>query len=138
MTAFSLKVWEFIKTYRGYIAAVVITLGIVFGGYLLVKREKNDVLTLLKNQQAIHDEEIKKIEKAYEDERKEHAANLLKLQSTLDEIQRKHDEDMRVFEVNKTEKVEKLVTTWKKDPTGVDMANQLGKITGFQVVVPEN
>lgn len=138
MTMYSMSVWEFIKAYRSYIFTVVITLSVTLGCYFLVNREKNNILSLLKKQQLSHEEEVEKIEKAYEDGRKEHAANLLRLQNSLDEIQKKHDDDMRKLETKKVEKVEKLVKSWRNDPTGVEMANQLGKITGFQVVVPGN
>lgn len=137
MADFFLKSWDFIKTYKNYLILGILIVLFSISCYFFMKKEKLDVVTEMKKQQQIHDEEIKEIEKIRKEEKKEYEENFIRLQLSLESIQQKHDEDMRALEERKTKQVDGMVNTWKKDPTGVEMAHQIGKITGFQVLVQE-
>lgn len=105
-------------------------------GFLFYRREQEKFSDRYRQLQDAHDEELKKIQDAREEERHQHEVNLKKLQSTLDLIQRKYDEDKRAFDDKKKQQVEQLVKKYGKSPD--DLAKKLSEATGFKVILPED
>jgi len=121
------KLWINVRPNAVY---VCLSAAVIVLGYLLLRREHADFIDNVKRMQATHDETVRKIVAAHEAERLAHEANLKKMEETLNFIQRKYDEDIRLLEVNKTKTVKKLVDQFDGDPEGV--AKQISGLTGRQ------
>ena len=112
---------------------LLITLVIVF---FIFNRKKNiDFSQRLEEIQASHQAELEKIEKIRKQERLEHEENEKKLKQTLELLQAKYDEQMRIFDAKQKAEVEKLVKLYKNDP--VALAEEVSKTTGFKIIYPE-
>ena len=112
---------------------LLITLVIVF---FIFNRKKNvDFSQRLEEIQASHQAELEKIENIRKQERLEHEENEKKLRQTLELLQAKYDEQMRIFDAKQKAEVEKLVKLYKNDP--VALAEEVSKTTGFKIIYPE-
>lgn len=127
-----LSAWEFAKK---YILPAAVVASLIVGGYLLVSQTKDDLVKRLQLQQSIHDEEIKKINVILETERKQHEENIKKLQADLSAVQKKYDEQIKSLESRRTIIIDGLLKQFKTNPG--EMAQQLSRITGFKLVMPE-
>lgn len=114
---------------------IVLIVGFATVIYVVTNKRHQDVMELVDRQWRLQDETFKKIIDAHEQERLRHEENLKKLQVTLDEVQRKYDEQTRILEVKKTQQVNRLVQQYDEDP--FEMTKQLGETLGFTVVMPE-
>ena len=126
------KLWEHVKP--SLLPTLLVCVLAIFG-YNLFKKTKSDLLDNMQKLQEVHDEEMKKVIAAQELERKQREENYNKLQTTLSEVQQKYDDQLKTLEKQKATQVTRLVKQFDSDPTG--MANEIGKITGFKVVLPE-
>ena len=126
------KSWELLKP---HIPAIVLTSAVVIGGFVLLSDVKEDLVSRLQKQQAIHDEELKKVNAVVEAERRQHEENVKKLNSELAAIRQKYDEQIRSLEQRKADQVSGLVKQFNSDPVG--MARRLSQLTGFKLVIPE-
>lgn len=112
---------------------LLITLVIAF---FIFNRKKNiDFSQRLEEIQASHQAELEKIENIRKQERLEHEENEKKLRQTLELLQAKYDEQMRIFDAKQKAEVEKLVKLYKNDP--VALAEEVSKTTGFKIIYPE-
>jgi hypothetical protein len=112
---------------------LLVTLVVAF---FIFNRKKNiDFSQRLEEIQATHQAELAKIEKIRQQERLEHEENEKKLRQTLELLQAKYDEQMRVFDNKLKAEVEKLVKLYKNDP--VALAEEVSKTTGFKIIYPE-
>lgn len=126
------KVWLYIKKYWQII--LVITLGII--GLIVFKIDHDRLLQQIMDIQKNHDEEIEKINAARDEEKRQHAANVKRLQDAMDTIQRQYDEAKRVLEEEKKKQIKDIVTQYGNDPVG--LSEKLSEVTGFKVILPED
>jgi hypothetical protein len=126
------KIWDYVKPHAVPVVLVVVSSFVL---YSLLGKGRDDSLNALKNQQQIHDAELKKIEKAQEIERKQHEENLKKLESSLEDIRKSYDDRIKTLEEKKAKQIGQMVQKYDDDPTGV--ARQIGDMTGFRVVSVE-
>jgi hypothetical protein len=127
------KVWEFLKP---SVLPLLVIAVLAFVGHSLFKKSQDDFVDKLQQQKTIHDEEMKKIVAAQELERKQREENYSKLQAALSDAQKKHDDQIKELEKKRAVQVTRLTKQFDSDPSG--MASELGKLTGFKVVIPEN
>ena len=126
------KLWGYVKP---HVVPMLLVLAACIAGYVLLSRQKSDLVTQLQKQQTINDEEMKKLKDAQDKERKAHEENSQKLETDLNNAKKNYDEKIKKLEDRKTEQVNQLVKKYKDDPVG--MAKQLSDVTGFPLVVPE-
>lgn len=130
MVLFLQKVWVFIKTYWqiifGFMLAVVL--------FLLFQKREQSWADKLKEIQDQNDTEIKKINDAREQERKDHEAAQKKLQLTLDEVQKQYDAAKKQLDDAKKAEIARIVTKYSDDPEG--LARELAAVTGFAIQIP--
>lgn len=125
------KLWSVAKPYTIQFAVVVGVGGALF---FYFKQVKDTMVDKLQEQQKIHDTAITKIEEAQYLERKTREVNIRQLQASLEDIQKKYDEDLKALEKKKSAQVTSLVQQYEEDPTA--MAKKLSELTGFRLVTP--
>lgn len=123
-------IWSYVKKYWSYAALL---LAVIFG-YLLFKKEQIDFADALKKIQEAHEEEIRKIQEAREEERRQHEANLKRLQDTLDAVQKQYDDAKKDLDTKKKKEIEDLVKQFGDNPD--ELAKKLSEATGFVIVLP--
>ena len=112
------------------VTVVLLAVATVAAGYAL-KRRQDDVVDDLRAQSNAYDSAIAKIAAAQEEERRQHEENLRQLQKTLDDVARKHDDDLRVLNERKAQQVGQLVRQYDEDPTA--MTNKVSEMIGIRV-----
>jgi len=123
--------WTIIKKYWNVVLLVVSATA----GYFFFRREQDRFSDRYNQLQIAHDDEMRKIQSAREEERKQHEENLKRLQDTLDLIQKQYDEDKRAFEEKKKEQVTQIVKKYGKSPE--ELAKRVSEVTGFKIIFPE-
>jgi divalent metal cation (Fe/Co/Zn/Cd) transporter len=131
MTIFLIKFWAFVKKYW---QVLLLILGVVIS-VIVFKKADDSFIDKLKKIQDAHDKEIKKIEEARVQEKREHEANLKKLQDTLGVIQKQYDNAKKDLDASKKKEIENIVKKYQNDPNA--LAKRLSDATGFAVVLPE-
>jgi Tfp pilus assembly protein PilO len=123
--------WSYVKKYWSYVALFFVFVL----GYFLFKRQQLDFVGELKKIQDAHDEEIKRILQAREEERRQHEANLKQLQDTLSLVQRQYDDAKKDFDARKKKEVEELIKQFGDNPD--ELAKKLSNVSGFTIVLPQ-
>lgn len=137
MTSTFLKnIWDGFRPHLPAVLSMLLVVSLCYVGYLQVMRDTAGLAAKLQEMQRIHDDELKTIKDAQDVERKQHAENVARLESTLADVKSEYDRRLSDLEKTKGEKVEGMVRTWRTDPSGVEMAKQLGKILKVEVVLP--
>lgn len=123
-------IFAYVKKYWSLAALVVGTIV----GVLLLRREQVGFADNLKKLQDAHDEEIKRIQAAREQEQREHEANLKKLQDALDAVQKHYDDAKKDLDDKKKREITDLVKQYGDDPDA--LAQKLSEATGFVIILP--
>lgn len=130
MVLFLQKVWVFIKTYWqiifGFVLAVIL--------YVFFQKREQTWTDRYKEIQDQHDREIKKINEARLQERKDREEAHKQLQITLDEVQKQYDAAKKELDDAKKAEIARLVTKYSDDPEG--LARELAAVTGFTIQLP--
>lgn len=131
MPFFLQKFWVFLKQYWKYILVGAAALV----GALLLRGSKIDFFGQIEAIKKAHEEELRKIEAAREEERKKNKEALEKLQRRLDEIKRQYEEAKIELDRKKKKEIEDLMSKHGDDPQV--LAEKLSEATGFKVILPE-
>lgn len=126
-----LKIWATIKKYWSLFALVAGAIAAV----VVFRQQGSSFSDDLKRVKDAHDEEIRRIEAAREEERLQHLANEEKLKDTLEAVQRHYDDAKRDLDSKKKAQVEELVKKYNDDP--VALAKQLSALTGLTIILPD-
>jgi len=129
MTKLSIT-WAFVKKYWSYAALFVGTVVAV----MLLKQQGTSFYDRIQEIENAHSEELKKIQEARDEEKRQHEANLKKLEETLSAVQKQYDEAKKDFDSKKKKEIEDLVKLYKDDPD--TLAKKLAEATGFVVILP--
>lgn len=89
----------------------------------------------LKDIDSVHREELKKIDEARLRERKEKEESERKYQEALVLIREKYESDKMSLDKRKEKEIKRIVAHHGNDPK--ELALQLSKATGFEVIMPE-
>ena len=130
MLNFFSKAWTFLKSY--WQTCLLIVGSIV--GIILYKQRSDDFTDHIKEIQDAQDEEVKRIEAACEEERRQHEENLKQLQETLSMVQAQYDEAKRDLDEKKKQEIIDIVNQYGSNPD--KLARQLSEVTGFSVILP--
>ena len=125
---------KLLLTLKKYWKVLLLILGIIFSILMLKKQETNFVENLRSIQDA-HKSEIKKINEVREKERELHELNEEKYRSTIAGIHARYEAEKRELSEKKKKQVETIVKKYGDDPD--QLALQLSKATGFQIILPE-
>lgn len=125
-------VWSYVKKYWFFIA---IPVSFVVGALIFSRGKAVSIAAALKQVNDAHDEEIRQIQAAREQERAEHLVNEEKLKTALAAVQKSYDDAMIELSERKKREVAELVKQYGDDP--VTLAKKLSDATGFKVVLPE-
>lgn len=121
------KILDFIKSYWQFF---LVGIGAIIGFVFLGKKDLDSNRIEKINQ--IHQDELKKIKELQEKERLENAANLKKLQDTLNEVQKQYDVENKKLDDKKRKEIEELIKEHGNNP---DMlAKKLSEATGFVIL----
>lgn len=131
MPFFLQKFWVFLKQYWKY----VLIGGAALVGILLLRGSKVNFMDQIDAIKKAHEEELRKIEAAREEERKKNKEALEKLQRRLEEIKRQYDEAKIELDRKKRKEIEDLMSKHGDDPKF--LAEKLSEVTGFKVILPE-
>lgn len=110
----------------------ILALSVVGGFFVFYRQQSNMYIENVKRIQQLHEEEIRKINSAYEDERKQHEINIGKLQAELNDVKSKYDAATQVLNTKKKIETRKIVAKYSDDPVG--LATKVSEVTGFKVV----
>jgi flagellar biosynthesis/type III secretory pathway M-ring protein FliF/YscJ len=125
-----IKIWTAVKKYWSYVVLIV---GAIIA-FFLFRKQGIDLATNLQKARDSHDEEIKKINEAREEERRQHELNVKKLQESLDVVQKHYDDAKKDLDSKKKKEIEELVRQFKDDPEA--LAKKLSEATGFSIILP--
>jgi len=125
------KVWSYIQKYWQIIFAVVVAVV----GYFLYRKSQVDFATQLQEIQLQHDDELKRIESARQEERKTHEADVKQLEATMIEVQKQYDTAKHILEDQKKAEIKEIVTLYSDDP--ILLSQKLSEVTGFKIILPE-
>jgi biopolymer transport protein ExbB/TolQ len=124
------KLWTFVKTYWQIILLVAGSIvGVIFFGV-----EKQSFNTSLKTIQDAHDQQIKAIEAARDQEAVQHTADVKQLQDALSAVQKQYDAQEKALDDKKKAEIEQIVKQYGDKPD--ELAKQLSAATGFDIVLP--
>ena len=84
----------------------------------------------------IHQRELEKISVLREEERKHHEENIKRLQDSLALVQLQYEKANKKLDEKQKKQVEKIVKKYSNDTKG--LAEELSKMTGYKVILPEN
>lgn len=126
-----MKLWSYFKKYWKIIGCILFA---VFG-LILLRRNDNSLMQKFKDIDAIHKNELKKIEEARQKEREEWKESERKYQQTISIIRERYESDKKDLDKKKEKEIKQIVDNHGKDPQ--ELALQLSKATGFQVILPE-
>jgi len=124
------KFWAFVKAYWQLAVGFLIAVA----GFFIFTKQKSSFSDQLSDIKKAHEEEIKKINEAREEERKAHIENERKLNETLMSIQQQYEAAKRDLDEKKRKEIENIVKKWSDDPT--ELSKQLSEAAGFTVVIP--
>jgi len=122
--------WTYVKKFWS-LALLIIGAVVAF---VLFRRKESTFVDQLQQINALHAEEIQKINSIREEEARQHEANLKQLQDTLDMVQRRYDEAKRNLDDKKRREVEDIVKRFSNNPDA--LAKKLSEATGFKIVTP--
>ena len=133
------KFWTYL---RPHVVSLIVITSIVFAAYFFFKKnrtqfesERSSYADKIKTLNENHDEVIRKINAAIEEEKRQHEEDVKKWKNTLEEAQKKYDHDIEELNKKKNEQTKKLLQDFGDDPNG--MAEQIRAVTGFRIVDPE-
>jgi len=118
---------------KKYWSLVALLAGAVIAAFVFQKQGAS-VADKLKRVNADHDEELRKINVAREEERLQRLVNEEKLKDTLAEVQSHYDAAKKDLDSKKKKEIERLVRQHSGDP--VALAKKLSDATGFKVLLP--
>lgn len=130
MVIFLQKAWAFAKKYWQIFA---LALGAIIAA-IVFREQSSSFVERLKDIQDAHDEEIKKIEAARAEERRQHEENEKKLRAALDAVQQQYDSAMKDLDDKKKKEIADLVKQYGDNPT--ELAKKLSAATGFSIILP--
>jgi len=125
------SLWLFVKKYWQLFLLVIVT---VFG-ILFFRNQRSSFVDELKKIQDIHNEELKKIQEARQQEKLQHAENEKRLHDAMSVVQVQYDLAKKQLDDKKKQQVEELVKTYGTNPN--ELAKQLSAVTGFTIVLPD-
>lgn len=124
-------VWTYVKRY--WSIAVLIVGGVV--AFFVLRRRETSFIDEYERITATHEAELKRIADARAEEQRAHEANVLRMQKTLDAIQKRYDEAQETLDSRKKREVESIVKRYSSDPDV--LASKLAEATGFKIIMPE-
>jgi len=129
------KIWDLIKENWKSIIVSVASLIIAWQVYSFFSRKDADLLLQMESMQKIHNEELEKVKKAFEEEKIRHDQNVKKLEEDLRLSKEEYDKAKQEFENKKKINVAKIVKQYGEDPVG--LAQKVQSVMGFQIIMPE-
>ena len=131
MSIFFLKAWAWIKKHWRLIVLVLSALAAV----VLFRRNIVDFVEDYRKIQQIHSEELQEIERARQEEKTRLEANRLRLEQTLKTIQDQYDAEQLELDAKKKKEIKTIVEKHGDDPEA--LAEELSRVTGFRVIMPQ-
>lgn len=125
---------KLLLTLKKYWKVLLLILGVIFS-ILMLKRQKTDFVENLRSIQDAHKSEIKKINEVREKERELYELNEAKYRSRIADIQARYEAEKIELSEKKKKQVETIVKKYGDDPG--QLALQLSRATGFQIILPE-
>lgn len=119
------------KKYWKYVALVVG--GVV--GYVLLKDKAGSFIDDFRKVKKVHEEEVKAIEDAHEEERVQKAKNLKNYTEAVKKIEEEYAAKNEKLDRKKKKEIKRLVDKHGNDPGR--LAEELSSATGFRIVLPE-
>jgi len=129
------KIWDLIKENWKSIIVSVASLIITWQVYAFFSRKDADLLLQMESMQKIHNEELEKVKKAFEEEKIRHDQNVKKLEEDLRLSKEEYVKAKQEFENKKKINVAKIVKQYGEDPVG--LAQKVQSVMGFQIIMPE-
>jgi len=129
------KIWDLIKENWKSIIVSVASLIITWQVYAFFSRKDADLLLQMESMQKIHNEELEKVKKAFEEEKIRHDQNVKKLEEDLRLSKEEYIKAKQEFENKKKINVAKIVKQYGEDPVG--LAQKVQSVMGFQIIMPE-
>ncbi len=123
--------WSYVKKFWGIVALVA---GVIVAFFLLRRRDATTFTDQLKKIQDAHDEEIRAIALAREEEQQQRLINEKRLQDALEAVQLQYNEAKKNLDSKKKKEIEDLVKEHGDDPEA--LARKLSELTGFVIVMP--
>lgn len=129
MTALA-TVWAYVKKY--WSLALLVVGGIA--AFFVFRQREISFADEYKKIKDAHDEELKRIQDARAEEKRQHEENQRKLEATLAAVQQQYAEAKKDLDAKKKAQIEELVKKYKDDPD--ELAKRLSEATGFTIILP--
>lgn len=129
MTALA-TVWAYVKKY--WSLALLVVGGIA--AFFVFRRREISFADEYKKIKDAHDEELKRIQDAWAEEKRQREENRRKLEAALVAVQQQYAEAKKDLDAKKKAQIEGLVKKYKDDPD--ELAKRLSEATGFTIILP--
>jgi len=122
--------YAWVKKYWQLLLLIVAT---VFG-VLFFRRQENGFSSDLKAIRDAHEDELKRIQAARDEEKRQHLENQKRLEAALVTVQEQYDLAKKDLDQKKKREIEDIVKQYGDNPT--ELAKQLSSATGFSIILP--
>lgn len=119
------------KSFYPYLISLTLVVGIAVCAVNYLGRVSHDYSEQNRILSELADERAKKIAAALEEEKRQHAAILLRMQAEYDKNREEYEKRIKDLEAKKKKEVSSFVDNHGDDPKG--MADALSRSTGFKV-----
>lgn len=130
MTALAIA-WAYVKKY--WSLALLIVGGVV--AFFIFRQREISFANEYKKIKDAHDEELKRIQEARAEEKRQHEENQRKLEAALAAVQQQYAEAKKDLDAKKKREIAELVKQYSDDPMA--LAQKLSEATGFTIVMPD-
>lgn len=125
-------IFSYVKKYWKYAVAIIISLIAIF----LFRKKSFDFSKQLKMISDNHEEELRKIAVAREEERILREQNEERLQTALLEVTQQYEKAKKDLDTKKKKEIEDIVKRYSNNPE--QLAKKLSETTGFTIILPND
>lgn len=132
MMIFLKTAWVYVKKYWQY----ALLIGLAIFAYFFFKKKTFDFAEQLQIIQDLHEEELRKITVAREEERLLRIENEEKLKDSLANITHQYEKAKQDLDEKKLKEIEEIVKKYSNNPEA--LAKKLSEAAGFTIIMPAN
>jgi hydroxylamine reductase (hybrid-cluster protein) len=124
--------WAYVKKYWHYF--VLIIFAVI--SYFFLRRKNFDFAKQLEKIQDLHEEEVRKILVAKEEERILRIQNEEKLKIALESVTQQYEKSKKELDEKKKKEIEDIVKRYQNNPEA--LAKKLSETAGFTIILPRD
>jgi len=130
-----IRLWNVLRSHWKILLVVAAAMIVAWQIRSFFVSRENVLLTQMEELNKMHEEQLDKIKKAYDEERIRSEKNIKKLEEDLRTSQKQYESALQELDDKKKINIAKTVIKYNDDPLG--LAKKVQSITGFEIVLQE-